>query len=299
MIERRQLNQRRIHRPAPYARLLFTILAPLALIIGATVACGYVVNNAELDVSGKVVSANDGLPVPGALVAIESVSPGPTDDPGLGQYVKTDSNGRFSARVRGIASLRAWKPGYRMKDLQLGSASNLLSQEINVELREVLRCNLVNERVNRQGYFVGDGFSLESGKIGAADDPVADIRLVYNLEGKETVVEALGEGGVIFQAFGENVDYYNSPEAPESGYRKSAAVPNVMGIFFVRTKDWRHYGKIRFTPGAVRDARSRQAGEGYWIQWSYQPGGTRCLEVAPSKHMPFPFFKFGADAEPL
>src|SRR5262245_3949002 len=98
-----------------------SLIAIAGFFIGITLTVALVVGlflwtGRTITFSGRVVSDKTGEPVPDALVALESSLPYSWETPGLGEYVRTDSKGRFSARVRGEVSIRVWKAGYAMAD---------------------------------------------------------------------------------------------------------------------------------------------------------------------------------------
>jgi hypothetical protein len=87
--------------------------------------------------------------------------------------------------------------------------------------------------------------------------------------------------------------------APQEGYSKKIQIPSeVPGIFYVRTRDGKHYAKVRLIRGVKITAQGEDH-TAYWLHWAYQPDGTRNLEIAISKEYGFPFEKFGLAREAL
>jgi len=243
--------------------------------------------------SGKVISAKTKMPVSDALVAVESGNP--NDEIGMGDYVKTDSNGQFTAQAKGEAGARAWKSGYAMASVALGSVRNWWRKEIVIELRELTADNLISEYYPYQGFGIGDGFSFLLGKVVSADSPAADIKLASTANTNVITLEALGAGGIVFQPYAQGTDFYNTPEAPETGYARQWRIDSKqIGLYYVRTRDGRHFAKVRLVLAATDPNKIT-----YWPQWAYQPDGTRHLEIAVGKEYQFPFEKFGLQRESL
>jgi hypothetical protein len=105
------------------AKLIIT--TAIILLISASSVCALLIN-AQVVISGKVVSSRDRSPVKGALVSLEGIVD--VDEVGTGDYVRTDENGRFTAKAWGTVVLRAWKTGYAMRDIQVGTASDLFEK---------------------------------------------------------------------------------------------------------------------------------------------------------------------------
>jgi hypothetical protein len=251
-------------------------------------------------ISGKVVSAKTGQPVPDALVVVESVLPYPWDGPGLGKYVKTDDNGRFAAEVKGEVVIRVWKAGFAMADVGLGSGWELAGREFVIDIRELASSNTVPEQNHKDVMDTGDGFSFKLGKILSGDDQEADFRLVKDQKSGKVLVEALGEGGLVYQEYGKEIDFYNTPEAPISGYsRQLPADTGSMGIFYALARDGKHYAKVRLRSGGPRRTGKFSDLSAYFIQWAYQPDGTRNLEISVGKEYMFPFERFGLKRDSL
>jgi hypothetical protein len=250
-------------------------------------------------ISGKVVSAKTGQPAPDALVVVESLSPLPWDGPGLGKYVKTDDNGRFSAEVKGEVRIRVWKSGFAMAGMG-GSGWQLAGKELLINIRELASGNAVPEQSQYKDMNVGDGFSFVLGKIVSGEDQNADFRLVKDQKSGKVLIEALGEGGFVYQEYGSGVDFYNTPEAPISGYFKQSPVDmDSMGIFYATTRDGKHYAKVRLITPAFKLADTSNNFTVHAVQWAYQPDGTRNLEIAVGKKYLFPFERFGLNRDSL
>jgi hypothetical protein len=271
------------------------ITTAIALFISASSSCAPLIN-AQVVISGKMVSSTDGAPVKGALVSVEGIVD--VDEVGTHDYVRTDENGRFAAKAWGIVVLRAWKTGYAMRDIQVGNASDLVGHEISIELRKLQSSNLAPVAINREGMSINDGFSFSSGKVVGADSSEADIKISAGKAGTERFLEAVGDGGVCFQAFSSGSDFYNTPEAPQEGYSNKTQIVSASPGIFYRTRDGKRYAKVRLIRG-VKQTASGEDHSAYWLQWAYQPDGTRNLEIAVSSEYGFPFEKFGLTPESL
>lgn len=236
-----------------------------------------------------------------AMVAIESGMP--NEETGLGSYVRTDSEGRFVAKVRGRILIAAWKLGYALRSLSGTDVSTATDRDIIIELRELTPTGSVPEQDAFYSLKSGLGFSFSSGEVVSASKTDADIVLVQKAEDPiSPILETQGEGGIIFQPFYDTVDFYNTPEAPSAGYQKQSHINRTQaGVYFVRTRDGKHYAKFRLL---VELAQPPQGPpyldfESARLLWAYQPDGTRNLEIAPSKNFPFPVEKFGLKRESL
>jgi hypothetical protein len=107
-----------------------------------------------------------------------------------------------------------------------------------------------------------------------------------------------GQGGLIYQPYDNNADFYNTPEAPVAGYEKRLPLNRGMGLYYVRTRDGQHYAKVRLMSGLKTTSKGSDFSY-YWIQLAYQPDGTRSLEIQPSSDLPFPVEKFGISRQSL
>lgn len=276
------------------AKLIITMI--IILLISA-ISLGALLIHAQVVISGKVVSSRDRSPVRDALVFVQGVVD--FEKTGTTDYVRTDENGRFTAKARGIVVLSAWKTGYAMTDIQLGKARDLVGREISIELRELQSFNSVPVAINREGMTIDEGFSFRSGKVVDGNSSEADIKISGTKARTERFLEAVGDGGIYFQAFSFSSDFYNTPEAPQEGYsQKAQIVSDTPGIFYVRTRDGKHYAKVHLIRGVKLTAQGEDH-TAYWLEWAYQPDGTRNLEIAIGREYGFPFEKFGLTRESL
>lgn len=258
-------------------------------------------------ISGRIISADTKTPLSDVLVAVESGTN--YEDSALGSYVRSDKDGRFTAKAKGTwVSIRAWKYGYAMNGINYGYAFPLVGRESVIELRKMTETNWLSAHDKFFKLKPGDGFSFASGKVVDANSPDADVVISQNkVSATSVLIEARGEGGVILQPVNDEVNFPNSPEAPLTGYEKSALYDRSDSqsegeFYFVRTHDGKHYAKFWVNIDLVM----QPSGETYLafdmdtrMQWVYQPDGTRNLEVAPSEEMSFPLYKFGEAQESL
>lgn len=260
--------------------------------------------------SGRVISRHTGAPVPDALVAVESDVGYPLldvflgDRPAFASYVRTDQEGRFVAEAKGSwVSVRAWKSGHAMVGVLYGSAISRRFRENVIKMRELSQTSWVSKRDGFHSFAPGTGFSFSQGITVPGDSPHADFVIRQDQNEKTTAyLEAQGEGGLIFQPFNEEVDFYNSPEAPATGYEKRVEVNQTdMGLYFLLTRDGRHYAKFRFiAPVSIPpEGAAYLALESTQLIWAYQPDGTRNLEIEPDRGIPFPFHRFEVDVRSL
>lgn len=247
--------------------------------------------------SGKVVLAKNHLPVQDALVVVDSGFY--WEDKGSVSYVRTDEYGRFRFNARGHVSIQVWKGGFAMAGVNLGTALNLIGNEITIEIRELKGTNTVPMNMDESGFTANKGFSFDLGKVVNGDSPYADIRMVRNSDNEDIVIEALENGGLFFQPFSAGIDFYNTPEAPPAGYSHRLPVfLGSAGLYYVRTRDGKRFAKFRLSQG-LKNTPDTDNHPVYWLLWAYQPDGTRDLEIAVSKEYAFPFEKFGISRDTL
>jgi hypothetical protein len=241
------------------------VLCTLAVIVTGALLL-LIISWYRTTVSGKIISAKTRLPISDAMVVVESALP--WEEIATDNDVRTDISGRFTTKVRinGWIRVRAWKSGYAMNGNSWESALNLPGKEIILELRELASGNYVPENNDRDGFGVHDGFSFRLGRVVKEDDPSADIKLVKDSEKRETFIESLGEGGVFLQPYSPGVDFYNTPEAPHSGYVKRLTV-NTEGIYYVLARDGKHYAKVGLIPGFKNSPRGEDY-SAYWLRWA-------------------------------
>jgi hypothetical protein len=254
-------------------------------------------------VVGRVVSSDAWMPVGDAMVAIESSSP--ADEKGVGQYVRTDMEGKFAAEIKGTwVSIRVWKPGYSLQGLGLDSG-DVRDGEVVIKLREMTRTNWLSVRDDFFELKPGNGFSFNKGEV-VSDGSDADIGFYKHGDAEKIILRAADKGGIIFRRADGDANFTNSPVAPLTGYQKELTVDfadkQSSGFFYVRTRDGAHYAKFSFS----LSSRIADGTDSYLdfeqparITWAYQPDGTRNLEIAPDKNTPFPFEEFGFDRSRL
>jgi hypothetical protein len=252
-------------------------------------------------ISGKVVSAETMMPVEDALVYVNSGMS--YEEVGLNIYSRTDSKGKFKAKVRGTVSVRVWKPGYAIRSVNLGPASDATGRENILELRPLTSSNWIKEHDDFVELKYGSGFSFRLGKVVSGDSADADLVLTKDVTDETNAyVVALGEGGIIFQSWDEKVDFDNSPAAPLTGYERSEKLNRPeQGLYFLRTRDGKHYAKFRLLIGVVESpdgSTHLELNESRFI-WAYQPDGTRNLEIGPSRKLSFPLEEFGIKRDSL
>jgi hypothetical protein len=91
----------------------------------------------------------------------------------------------------------------------------------------------------------------------------------------KVLVEALGDGGLVYQEYGEGIDFYNTPEAPISGYsRPLPADTGSKGVFYALARDGKDYAKVQSRSGAPRRTKLDDL-SAYFMQLAYPPDGTR------------------------
>lgn len=261
--------------------------------------------NRPAEITGVILSSDTKAPLADVLVAVESSMPQAATS--SGSYVKTDARGRFTAQVKGDSvTVSAWKPGYGFGGLTLEEGE--VDDELTIELRSVIAANPVSSHAAFYDLKPGAGFSFSTGRVVDGDSPEADIVITQPLEDPTAAyIEAQGGGGILYKVYDGRTDFYNSPEAPQTGYKSRevfapSRAPSEDGLYFVRTRDGKHYAKFRLNISFIAPPQ----GEPYldfnsstMLIWAYQPDGSRNLEVAPDETMPFPFYKFGVNVSNL
>jgi hypothetical protein len=264
------------------------VMAFILLIIGIYGLVLFV-QSRTITISGKVISVDTQLPISDVMVAVESGTD--FEERGLETLTKTDTDGMFYAKARGQTTIRIWKPGYEVAWKRCGYAIWHWGRDQTIDLREMTQTNWVEYHQTEQIFDINQGFSFSIGKAVDPSSPDADI-VMFQDASEESVVylESRGQGGLIFQG-NDDVDLYNTPVAPDSGYtNRSRRHPGEDGIYFVRTHDGNHYAKVRLW-------RCGDKQFSYCLQWAYQNDGTRNLEVKPGKNFPFPAKRFEVDME--
>ena len=283
------------------------VAAGLALVVESTPALrnlfSSLVQPRPAELSGVVLAAGTKAPIEGALVAVESSNP--NADKTSGSYVRTDAQGRFKAAVAGTSvSVSAWKQGYAMSGRIIRDSA--APDGVTIELREMTPTNWVPNRDAFYDLKPGAGFSFSLGKVVGGDSPEADVVISQKAgDVAAAIIEARGDGGIIFQPYDGGTDFYNSPEAPQGGYKTLERFdpshnPSEDGLYFVRTRDGKHYAKFRLGVNVVKSPSGDMHLDfehGARLMWAYQPDGTRNLELIPDEGVPFPFYKFNLHNE--
>lgn len=242
-----------------------------------------------MTITGQVLSATNGKPVADALVAVEF---GDYLFGSVSSYIKTDQQGKFTALAKGDGGrILAWKSGYAVNGMACESAISTKFDEPIIQLREVIKTEALQEHICFFDFRADKGFSFVQRKVVNENDPAADLVLVPDVNDPWGVYfEAPGTGGVLCSS--EN-DFYNSPEAPLTGYEKRVRQSATDCVYFLRTKSG-HYVKFRshVLYGTDRDNKKMLFFELVEIRWAYQNDGSRLFEIQPNAEM-FPFDKFG------
>ena len=274
-------------------------IVPLGLAGGVVSLIVMFGTSRAVNISGRVISANTKMPIGDVMVAVESGLS--HEETGLGSYITSDSDGKFVAKARGKILVSAWKPGYALRSLSAGDASTAKDKEIVIELRELTATDWVPEHDAFYKFNGNRGFSFLLGETVTANDVGADIVVAQNENEPGTaIIETQGAGGILFQPFDDRIDFYNTPEAPLTGYQKRLYIDReTMGLYFVRTRDGKHYAKFRLLVDLVHppDGSAFLDLDSARLLWAYQPDGTRNLEIRPGKDLPFPLGKFGIKRE--
>ena len=256
----------------------------------------------QTEMVGKVVSAETGTPLEGAMIAVTYA--GTFESQESVARVTTDSHGEFVAKVHGsVIDVRAWKPGFTLNGLDRVDNRALLEGRGLVIRLESIGDNAVEEHRLYGEWAVGQSFSLSEGTTQSGTGLRSDI--ILRAEGEDVFLEAIGSGGLLAidqpssRGDGPAFTYYNSNEAPLSGYvsRLPVDLDSAQEILaYVRTSDGKHFGKIRAWPSAVVGESGRfTAGLAVW--YAYQGAEIRYLGVRPGHLFMFPLDGFGIRRE--
>jgi hypothetical protein len=252
-------------------------------------------------ISGKVISVHDKKPIEGAFVYVHSARA--NDELGINEYVKTDARGAFTAVFKGSGMIRVWKPGYCIRGIDMPQSRASSPQQVIIQLLEMTSTKLVAEHEGFFDFSPGNAFSIKLGKKVDADNSDADIAIVRDASDNSTAfLECIGGGGIAFQPFTDASDFYNSPEAPVGGYQKRVNLETASkGFYFIVARDGEHYAKARLLISISHDSIGSLDVdlENTRVIWAYQSDGTRDLEIASGKNLPFPVEMFGLARDSL
>jgi len=240
-------------------------------------------------IKGRILS-QEKKPIQGALVAVQS---GTFDGPGSPGpvIVRTNEAGIFEAQIRsGDYIINAWKEGYAENGCNAEEycAEN---SEISIELRKIDTTLSLPTNDDFYDLQKRNGFSFNVGRVVDKKDLEADI--IFELDKDDAlqlVIKAKDGGGIAYELFSRNVDFDNTPVAPEKyeGYLNIDLHPN--SIFFVKTHDG-NYAKFRAMPVINSDGSGNKILDlsNVRIIWAYQPDGSRNLETASAVKPPVVF----------
>jgi hypothetical protein len=276
------------------------ILVAVSLLAALTMAVAWLKKPSQFH--GRILSSQTQQPIRDALVAVESMIP--FSDENFGCYVRTDQEGRFVAEVKGEkVSIRAWKQGYVMNGVDT-EVDNKSQPNVTIELRPVEATNTVTSRDGSFRIKFGDGFSLSEGRV--VEQPShADLIIRKGPNPLTVLIEAPGNGGVIFQPDTADLSFPDSPLAPQSGYEKRVVLDfspdnQTSGFLFVRTSDGSHYAKVAIGISSVTEVGKADKLDMDEVRftWAYQPDGSRTLELDATKNEFFPEARFSPTARP-
>ena len=253
-----------------------------------------------VDLRGRVILSPTGEPVCEALIAVESTAF--WEDRASLTTARTDCDGRFVVKARGEPVIvKAWKPGYSFAGVhEERSAQEVAEKEFLFELRVLPKEGLLEQRTLESGtrLALGDGFSFSAGRIVSSSSGEADV--VY----RDGRLEALGDGGLVYIPSAARYDLgfplYERGEAPADGYQRSVRPPPTdTGLFFVRTRDGKHFAKFILQQAFYLPPGADRGTPHFFVTWAYQPDGSRMLELSRGERFPFPVRDFGIDPKSL
>ena len=252
----------------------------------------------QADMRGKVVSAETGEPLEGAMIAVTSAAM--FDDEESVAYVTTDGRGEFVAKAyRSSLRVRAWKPGFSLYGLDRTEIRTLVEGSSVLIRLESIGVNAVEEHMLLGEWEVGRSLSLEKGTAQSGLGQASDILL--RAEGEDVFLEAIGLGGLLpidsppDGGGGFEFSFYKSNDAPLSGYvsRLPIDLDNGQNILaYVRTSDGGHFGKILVWPSPVMGVSGRVT-VGVAVRYAYQDAESRYLGIRPGHNFMFPLERFG------
>lgn len=264
--------------------LLIFALAALLIVDAKTDLSFALFGNQKI--KGRVLS-REKAPLQGAFVAVQS---GNFDGPGSPGpiIVQTDETGLFKAEIRSRDYvITAWKEGYAENGCNDEEYCSEKS-EIFIELRKI---GIKTSLPTKDGFYDfsdKNGFSFSLERAVNATDPEADI--IFELDKinpLQLVIRASDTGGIAHEPFSRNVDFDNSPVAPEKYERHFNIALHPNSILFLKTHAGK-YAKFREMASINEHSDGRKSLDlkSVRIIWAYQTDGSRNLETASALKSP-------------
>lgn len=266
---------------------LRAIIAQWSVIIVAAGSCGCQFPH---ELRGQVIEFGNGRPVAGATVTARAHGWGLSQgslvwDKDKSVRVESGSDGRFHLSHRSGSSVELWveKAGFVRYSHWYPSDA-----VVEIKLRRSdpklarLPTGFLALGLFTSGQFYGWSFALNQ-QVSSADQ--ADLLpefMEQDIRGR-VVVRALGNGGIQFVPSSQlGVDSHflvYSDEAPPDGYQATAVLDfrSEGGIYFVRTRDGRHFAKFEFTPSGFGSRADRGIRRDLQLRFVYNPDGSRRL----------------------
>ena len=247
-------------------------------------------------VEGSIVNYDTQQPLSGAVVTLSAVGWGTRngflvwDKVYIYQGV-TDEQGRFSIEARRDATnLMATKGGYIPYQgwHDINRPVHLKLKQKNAEYVPLPSGQLEVGSMDSVPY----GWIFAESKT-TSDPAEADIFMgISNNSREHVILETSGRGGIAFisaEELGVNSDFLvYAAIAPELGYVDAVELSlqrgkeGPAGVYFVRTRDGKHFAKFYFGPSGYGVLGSEQEHqEGHWallLDYVYDPRGSRNLE---------------------
>lgn len=204
-----------------------------------------------LHIKGKVINIKDELPIPDADITISYAIGGLDNSRFYEENFKPDNSGYFDIVMKkgGRYQIKAFSPGYYPYSHKAKTFfKNIIKmqpiidpQPIEIKKGEAGLSLYTDEKL---------GFNFEKGST-TIDLNSADLLLDTKSGDKDGMVYMIrtnGDGGFIKipTNYYENYKFYNTPLAPEKGYKKRMHF-EIGNFFYFRTADGKHYGKMEIS----------------------------------------------------
>jgi len=263
----------------------FTLLILLLVAALPSSAC-----RGEKQLSGRVIDYDSGQPLAGARILTRQSGWGLSD--GSLVWDKTYTTESFS-NPRGDFTIR-YRVGESARlivshpDYQSFSNWYPAGARVTVPLRRLLAAPpRLQDGFLRLGLKTdGSRYGWDFSRAAMTDDPAqADLfpQAIGPEQGDRIVLRSSGQGGIRFIPQSElqvdNLFLIYSDRAPESGYAESASVDftSAGGLYFVRTRDGRHYAKVEFQPSGYFMNAAREVRRDLSLRYVYNPEESRDL----------------------
>jgi hypothetical protein len=262
-----------------------------ALLLLATTSC-----RGEKFLRGVVLDYDTNAPIEAAHVRVAQTGwgisqGGPVWDKTYTSEVTTDADGHFTLRytVGSSANMLVEKPGYNQYYWWAEPNTNLtLRLRRLVHVDSALREGIM--RIGRTRSAGPYGWSFADSSIATSCEHGDIIPSSIPSDNESPIVlQACGRGGIHFVSAEslkvDNLFMVYADSVPDPVYARSATLDfhGKGGVFFVRTRDGRHFAKFEFRTNGIASMSSADIVRDLMLNYVYAPSGKRRLpfNVAP------------------